>query len=371
MRARPAVSLIVKGSRRVWRLSSRPEVAALLLAIVLLLAAFGSSLPQLSPIVAEDAARLALWREAVHNKYGSRADLLWSLGFFRFSHSALFLLPLGLLAVSTILCAANRWRGVWHRAFAHAVVCPDSLFETSSYRACLDAQAGADLRGAVQESLRERGFRVRAETSAEATYLRGDRNGLAPLATLGNHFALLLLLAGATLSSAYAWREEMTIPPGVAAQISHRSGLALRNDGFAIARYPSGAAASYEARISLIERGEQAASGTVQLNEPLAYKSLRIYLQGYEGKEGDYTILLLAGHDPGYPLFLVAGFLLLVGLCVSFFLPHVCIQARIQPEGTLYLAGHAERQAYNFDREFAGLLAELKQKMESLAKGTG
>jgi len=365
MRVRRVVSLIANGSKRVWRLSSRPEVAALLLAIVLLLAAFGSSLPQLSPAVAEDASKRVLWREAVRNKYGPRADLLWFLGFFRFSCSALFLLPLALLAVSTILCIINRWRGVWHRAFARDVVCPDAVFETSSCRTRLDAQTGADLRGAVQESLRECGFRVRSATSEEAIYLRGDRNGLSPLATLANHLALLLLLTGALLSSAYAWREELTIPPGETVQISHQSGLALRNEGFAIARYPSGAAASYEATISLIEKGQRVAHGTVRLNERLAYESMRIYLRGYEGKEGDYTILLLAGYDPGYPLFVISGCMLLIGLCVSFFLPHACIQARIQPEGTLYLAGHAERQAHNFGREFASLLAELKQKMES------
>ena len=371
MRAKPAVSRIANGSRRLWRLCSRLEVAASLLAIVLLLAAFGSSLPQLSPAVVEDASRMALWREAVHNKYGARADLLWSLGLFRFSRSVLFLLPLALLGASTTLCTINRWRGAWRKAFARAVVCPDAVFEASAYRARFEAQVGTNLQEAVQESLRERGFRVRRETSAELTYLRADRNGLSPLATLANHLALLLLLAGALLSSLCAWREELTIPPDEMTQISHLSGLALRNEGFAIARYPSGAAASYEARIRLIERGNQMASGTVSLNKPLAYKSLRIYLRGYEGKEDGYTILLLAGYDPGYLLFVVAGFLLLVGLCVSFFLPHTCIQARIRTEGTLHLAGHAERPAYNFDREFASLVAEIKQKMESLAGGTG
>jgi cytochrome c biogenesis protein len=323
----------------VWRLCSRLEVAALLLAIVLLLAAFASSLPQLSPTVAEDAARLANWREAVRSKYGPLADLYWFLGFFRFSRSALFLVPLGLLILSTILCTVNRWRGVWRRTFARTVVCPDAVFEASSYRERLEAQVGTNLQEVVQESLKERGFHVRHETSGGVVYLRGDRNSLSPLATLVNHLALLLLLAGALLSSAYAWREELTIPPGETAQISRRSGLALRNEGFVIARYPSGAAASYEAEIILIERGNQAASGTVRLNEPLAYGSARIYLRGYEGEEGDYTILLLAGYDPGYPLFVVAGCMLLVGLCVSFFLPHACLYSGAHPARGHALSG--------------------------------
>ena len=352
------------GSRLLWRLFSQLKFAALLLLVVLLLAAFGSSLPQIPPEVAEDASRLAFWREAVRGKYGPFADLLWSLGLFRFSRSALFLAPLALLVVSTILCTLNRWRGVCRRALNRDVVCPEAVFESSPHRARLEAQADTRLWQTLRESLRERGFRLRSATSEGVLYLRAERNGLSPLATLVNHFALLLLLAGALLSGFWAWREELVIPPGETARISHSQGLALRNDGFTIRRYPSRAAASYEANVTLIEEGEPVRSGLIRLNMPLAHRYVRLYLRGYEGKEGAYTLRLLAGYDPGYPLFVIAGCIFLVSLCVSFFLPHACIQARMEPEGALHLAGHADRQAYAFAEEFASLIAELRQRME-------
>lgn len=364
MDTRRVVSFLAKGSRGVWRLFARLEFAALLLAIVLLLAAIGSALPQLPSAVAEDAAKLALWRQAVQVKYGPLADVLWALGLFRFARSVLFLVPLALLILSTLLCTANRWRGVWHRALNREAACADTVFEAASYRARLEFPAGTPLQKALQESLRERGFRVRSEVSGDTIYLRGDRNRLFPLATLINHLALLVLLAGALLSSLCAWREELTIPPDATAPVNHYSGLAVRNEGLAILRYPSGAAASYEAAVSLLEEGREALSGTIRLNAPLAYRRLRIYLRGYEGKEGAYTLFLLVGYDPGYPLFVAGGGLLLVGLCFSFFLPQACIRARISPQGALDLAGHAGRQAYAFEREFAGLVAELKQRLE-------
>lgn len=364
MNAREARLAVLSRCRWLWRLCSRLEIAALLLVIVLLLAAISSSLPQLPSSVAEDAAKLALWRQAIQVKYGPLANVLWALGLFRFARSALFLTPLALLLLSTILCTANRWRSVCRGALDQTIACADTLFETAPYRARLEAPARTHLREVLQESLREHGFQVRAEVSGNITYLRGDRNRLSPLATLVNHLAWLVLLAGALLTSLCAWREELTIPPGATAQVNHHSGLAVRNDGFAILRYPSGAAASYEATVSLLEGGHEALSGTIRLNAPLAYKHVRIYLRGYEGKEGAYTLLLLAGYDPGYPLFVIGGCLFLAGLCFSLFLPQACLQARISPQGTLDLAGRASRQAYAFEREFAALVAELRQRLE-------
>ena len=45
---------------------------------------------------------------------------------------------------------------------------------------------------------------------------------------------------------------------------------------------------------------------------------------------------------------------------VIFDFPHCSIHARIKPEGTLCLAGEAERYAYDLSREFATLVKEIK-----------
>jgi hypothetical protein len=66
-------------------------------------------------------------------------------------------------------------------------------------------------------------------------------------------------------------------------------------------------------------------------------------------------------YDPGYGWVIAAGFLLLLGMTVSFYFPHACIHARIKPGGTLHLAGWTGKWAHGFEREFAMLIAELKQ----------
>jgi len=202
-------------------------------------------------------------------------------------------------------------------------------------------------------------------------YLRGDRNRLTSLATLVTHLAVLLLLVGAALSGGYGWREEVTLGPGEAVEIGHTSGLTLRNTGFTVERYPDGSAAGHEAQVAFIVEGQGATSGRIRVNEPLNYGPVRLYLRGYDGTAGQYSITLLAVHDPGYGPVIAAGFLLLLGMTASFNFPHCCIRARIEPEGTLCLAGRADRRAYDFEREFAALVEEIRHAVDSARESAG
>ena len=236
--------------RRAWRFCRRLDLAAVLILVVLLVAAFGSCFPQLSSSVAADPERLAQWAAGVRARYGPLTDLLAASGVFRCFSSAVFLAPLVLLAIVTLTCTLNRWRGLWRRAFHQPVRCSDVALDAAPHVARLTVApplVGGAGGGIVRESLERRGFRVRGEDAGDIFYLRGDRNRLAPLATLVTHLAVLLLLLGAVLSSGYGWREEITIGPGETVEIGHGSGLALRNEGFTVVRYPDGSAAGYEA----------------------------------------------------------------------------------------------------------------------------
>ena len=153
------------------------------------------------------------------------------------------------------------------------------------------------------------------------------------------------------------------------------SGLALRHEGFTITRYPDGSVASYEAEVAIIAGGREVVHGSVLVNEPLTHGPVRLYLQAYAGTPDGYSVTLLAVHDPGYGVVITAGFLLLLGLTVSFNFPHCWVHARIEPEGacpatastrggelaegTLRLAGWADRRARDFGREFEALVKEI------------
>ena len=347
--------------KRAWRFLGRLDLAAILIFVVLALAAVGSCFPQLSSSVAADPERLARWAAGARARYGSLTDLLAASGAFRYSSSTVFLVPLALLATVTLVCTLNRWRSVWRRAFYQPVPCSDTALDTAPYTARLAPSSAIELPGIVRQGLERRGFRVRTEDAGNVFYLRGDRNRLAHLATLVTHLAVLLLLLGVVLSSRYGWREEVVIDAGETVQVGHGSGLALRNEGFTVARYPGGSASGYEAEVVVLEGERELTRGRVRVNEPLICRSVELHLSGYAGTEGQYTVTLLAVRDPGYGLVVVAGFLLFLGLTVGFSFPHCWIHARVGPEGTLRLAGRTDERAYNFGHEFAALVKEIER----------
>ncbi len=349
--------------QRGWRLLARLDLAAILLLLVLLLAALGSCFPQLTPQVVADPERLARWEDAIQARYGTLNGALAAVGAFRWFRSPLFSASLALLVLLTLACTLQRWRRVWRRAFDRPVVCPDAVFDSVPCTATLPSPPGGV--ALVRECLESRGFRVTTNqptnqlTNHLTNQLRGDRNPLSPLATLVTHLAVLLLALGALLSSRFGWRETLTLAPGATVGIGYADRLALRNDGFTIERYPDGSAAGYEMAVTVFDGEREAIQGTVRVNSPLAYRGVWVYLQAYEqGIEGA-NVTLLAVHDPGYGLVLAAGFLLLLGLTVSFYFPHAWIHARIEPDGTLRLAGRADRRAWDFEREFAALVDEI------------
>jgi len=354
--------------KRAYRFLGRMDVAAVFIVVLLLLATLGSCFPQLSSSVAADPERLARWETIVRARYGALTDLLVAGGVFCWFRSPVFLVALALLALTTLVCTLNRWRVVWRRVFHQPVRCSDVALAGAPHTARLSAPLAADLPHVVRGSLERRGFRVRTTRVVTADgqfiYLRGDRNRLAPLATLVTHLAVPLLLLGTALSSGYGWREEVTIGLGETAELGHGSRLTLRNEGFAIARYPDGSVAGYEAVVAIIEGGREVKRDSVRVNEPLPCGAIGLHLSGYGGGEGRYSVTLLAVHDPGYGPVIAAGFLLLLGLTVSFNFPPCWVHARIEPEGTLRLAGRADRRACDFGREFAALVEELEQAVE-------
>jgi cytochrome c biogenesis protein ResB len=352
--------------KRAYRRLARLDLAAITMLIVLLLAALGSCFPQLSPSVAADAEQLARWETIVRDRYGALTDLLLASGAFRCFHSPVFLVPLALLVVATLVCLLDRWQRLWRRAFHRPVRCSRVALDSAPHTAGLTASPEVDLPAIVRECLERRGFHVRTTEVVTAdrrlVYLRGDRNRSAPLATLVTHLGVLLLLVGVVLSSGFGWREEMVIGPGETVEVGRATGLALRNEAFTVVHYPDGSVAGYEAQVAVVEGQREMTHGCIQVNEPLAYNGIGFHLHGYEGIEERYSITLLAVRDPGYGPFVAAGFLMLLGMTVSFNFPHCWVHARVDPEGALYLAGRADRRAYGFGREFAALVEEIRHE---------
>jgi cytochrome c biogenesis protein len=343
--------------RKAWRWLARTDVAALLLALAIVLMAVGSLFPQWMGAAVADKTR---WDALIRDRYGGLAGLLTTLDAFRFFQSPLFIGLLVVLVLATLVCTLNRWPALWRGARRHPGRPPKALLDAAPHLACFAVPPSADLPDYARRCFRDRGFRVISETSDDGIYLRGDRNSLARLASLVDHLAVLLLFIGAVTSAALGWRAELTLAPGQAASVGHGSALNVRNDGFTILRYPDGSPADYEAQLGVDDSTHTISRG-VAVNRPLALPGVHFYLSGYQPTAAGDTVTLLAVHDPGYGLVIAGGLLLLLGLSVAVGFPHCSVHARIAADGTLRLAGFADRGAIGFAHEFAGLAAELRK----------
>ena len=358
---------------RAYRFLARIDVAAGLITILLLLTALGSCFPQLSPSIAGDPERLGEWEARVRARYGGLAGTLAAGGALGWFRAPVFLAGLALLAVATLVCTLNRWRGIWRRAFHRPVRCSDAALERAPHAARLRASPEVDPGRVVRACLEGRGFRIRTTevvpTNHPVVYLRGDRNRLGALGTLVTHVGVLLLVLGAALSGVAGWREEVVVGPGAMAEIGHGTGLTARNEGFAVERYADGSVAGYEAQVTVLSAGQAVARGPVRVNEPLNYRGVQLLLQAYAETPDGTSVTLLAVRDPGYGPVVAAGFLLLLGMTVSLNFPHRRVHARIEPEGTVRLAGRADRRAHGFGREFAALVEEIRRAVEISKEG--
>ena len=349
--------------KRTWNFLVRVDVASVLIVALLLLAVVGSCFPQRPPEVITNPASMAHWETSILDRYGPLAKTLTSLGVFRFSETPVFIACLALLGMITLFCLLDRWQAIWRKAFQKEVQRPEVVFQAAPYTACLSIPPGNDFSQTLQENLGQRGFRLKFEHTYDTTHFRADRYRLSLLATLVSHLGLVLLLAGAIISGVFSWREVVTLPPGEAFTIAHRRNISLQNEGFTIEPYPNGSASGYEAKIRLLDSNLEESQGRIRINEPLTYAGVSFYLQGFTRTEAGDTITLLAEHDPGYTPIILAGFLLLLGISVTFNFPYSVIYGRIELGSQLRLAGSAERWASDFETEFAALVERFQQRL--------
>jgi cytochrome c biogenesis protein ResB len=373
--------LLPHGYKRAWRWLARPAVLAALVIALLALLALGTLLPQL-PTVAPGPAELDEWRALAQTRYGPLAALLEAVGAFRLYRSPLLWTLIALLGAATLSCTLRRWPGKWQSVFSPATRPAENTaaalsheVEAASHSEVLELAESRALGGAeavelprldllceiARGALVQHDYRVRDESMPDLVWLQGDRNRLSALGTLVDHMAVLMILAGVCLSTILGWRESLTMEPGGTAQVGHGSGITLHSEGFEVERYQDGSPAAYTAQVT-IERGGGTERRAIGVNQPASTHGIRFYLQGYRLDEGRYAVTLMAVHDPGYGVVVLGGLLFLAGILVALYFPRSSVRIRITgPSGTLRLTGWADHRAYDFDRDFAALAADLRQ----------
>ncbi|MCS7259834.1 MAG: cytochrome c biogenesis protein ResB [Anaerolineae bacterium] len=339
--------------RRLWAFSARLDVTAGLLAVLVLLSIIGSTIPQRGLDVAADPQRAAAWETALRAKHGAWGDFLITSGAVQFFQTGLFLLPWGVLILFTLLCALHRWPTIWYSLHRDTVRCTPVQLHEAPHSASIPDTDRATWEQ-LREALERDGYHVHIEMDVAGWFLRAERHRWARSATLVTHLAVILMGVGVLLNLQLGWREELAIPVGGSALVRHAD-LPVHNTAFEVIRYPDGNVAAYEAHIRV-----QETLARIRVNEPLVYQGIGFHLSGYMQIQDRTVVVLQVTYAPGYVPLIVAGFLMLVGMAVTFNMPFRRIQACRTADGVLQLGGWADRRAYGFARAFETLVQELR-----------
>ncbi len=268
---------------RLWRFLGSTRLAVVLLVVVLLAALVGTLFPQLTPDTAADPAAAARWLTTAQEKYGFRFGLYRTLGLFDVYHSPWFLALVAALLLNTVVCTVDRLRVLW-RAFTAKprIEQAEAFYERMPNHVSLAVASVEQGEQALRQVLGRRRYRLVAERQSGVTYLFGERNRLARLATLVTHTSLVLLVFGFLWSSWGGWRERaVALGPVQVYEVGHGRSFAVRSDGLEIERYPSGQPSDYRAYLTVLERGAEVMRKTVRVNDPLTYRGVSFYLYSY------------------------------------------------------------------------------------------
>ncbi len=330
---------------------------------VILLIAFGLALflgllfPSMAPEVAANAVERGHWLATARARYGPLTNALFTLGLFDVYHSAWFRVPLVLLILSTAAAAFNRVRPTWRAINLTQVWMPDSFFDRAPDRELIRGGSRAQALNVLRASLVRRRYRVVVEEEPEIIHLYADRYRFARLGSLATHAGIVLLLVAVLIGGTISWREQhLVLVPGQARAVGHGVSFQVRAEGFEMDRYPNGSPRDYRSDVTVLDGGQPVLRRTVRPNEPLQYGGVNLYLLHAEpGPRGGYQVIFSAAHDPSFGPAVAAAVLVLLGLVLSFYFPHQRVWARIEPDGTIRLAGKSNRNRIDLGEELKNL----------------
>ncbi|GER85212.1 MAG: cytochrome c biogenesis protein ResB [Thermogemmatispora sp.] len=291
-----------------WGWLSSVRTAIFLIVCIIVVCILGIYFPQAPGEVLNDPTAYQAWlQQNALPQYGSLTPIYDWLHFFTIFSSWYFMLLLGVLALSIVVCTLNRAPAIWQN-FAHPLIRrSDRFYQNALERASFSHPEAVAWTSAA---LRRRGYRVRSESDSvdncEVTYLYANKNTWATLSTFVFHASLVaLLLAGMisqwhgfplnsparrilpapiiSLSDALAgFSFDQALPTGESAVVYPRGtphNISFRVNHFTARFDPqTGQPVDYVTDLSVYRDGELVAhSDHLRVNDPLTYDGITFH----------------------------------------------------------------------------------------------
>jgi hypothetical protein len=180
-----------------------------------------------------------------------------------------YLVLLAAVLLSGLASVATRAPAVWREWRQPARLAPSD--ETLGIEVAAAAERQAVLRTAGVKILRRAGYRVVERGGAGRWSAAGIRHGWVRFAGLGSHLALILLVLGAALGTAFSTETTFSLLPGEQALLdAPRPGFtdALRLDRFDAAFGTDGRPTRLDTSVTFLQGGEPVSEQLIQVNRP-------------------------------------------------------------------------------------------------------
>jgi len=255
---------------RVWRFfcSVRAAVAEIVLLALLVLVGTlrGSEVPQWI------ADAIPASQGLVDHWYG------WDV-----YRSPPFAILLAVMAVAIAVCTINRVPGIWQTISNPKIRTSSGFLNGADTSATfVTTTSDVEVRQRIEETLRQKRFRVLTQQVGSETHLYADKNRYGKMGTFPFHLALILLLVGGIVAAYYGFREpEFLVPIGETREVGNGTGLSVKLDSFEDGYTPGGLPTQFRSNVSILEDGKTVRTGEITVNHPISYRNATFYQSGF------------------------------------------------------------------------------------------
>jgi hypothetical protein len=204
-----------------------------------------------------------------------------------------YLLLVGAIALSGVAGVAVRMPAAWREWRRPGALGPHSTDASIE----LPAEPSDDLRRQLLTELRAAGYRVREQTGRRRWAVHGVKRGWASFAGLASHLALVVMVVGAALGTAFSEETVFGLFPGEQSLLGQpRPGLtsSVRLDAFDAAFGSNGRPTKLDTSVTFIRDGRAIRSQVLRVNEPGAFDGYLVHGWTY-GPAAQIRVTDLAG----------------------------------------------------------------------------
>ncbi len=286
-----------KPSNPLWAFFCNIKLTIALLITLAATSVLGTLLPQ-----QQEAMRLA------ERLSPTLYRLLSTFQVFDLYHSIWFRLIIGALAVNLVICSIDRFATTLKRYRARPSPVRSKPFQDLPAKGIIAVHGTTEeIAARVQEVLKGRYRRIRAENSEGARFILGEKGRTSYFGVYLVHLSVLLILIGGLLGSIFGFEAYVNIEEGTAIEsvalrskrISRPLGFSVRCDQFSIDYYANGSPKEYRSKLSFIEGEDVVLQGSLLVNHPITFRGVTFYQSSYGSIPGDRVLLRIAGVGEG------------------------------------------------------------------------